>query len=169
MTERRRADEGVRESEARHRTIVQIAMDGFWMVDMDGRLLDVNEAYCRMSGYTKQELLALRISDLDPAESKTDAIAHNAKIRAQGGDRFETRHRRKEGTLFDVEVSAQYLPGDGGRCVGFIRDISDRKRAEEALRVSEERYRALTEHAVTAVATHEIVLDATGRLWTMSS
>ena len=130
ITERKRAEEAVRMSEARHRTIVQTAMDGFWMFDMGGRLLDVNEAYCRMSGYTARELLALRISDLDASESAADASAHFAKIVAEGGDRFETRHRRKDGTLFDVEVSAQYQASDGGRLVGFLRDITARKRAE---------------------------------------
>ena len=137
ITIQKRTEEALRASEHQHRTIVQTAMDGFWMADMQGRLLDVNEAYCRMSGYTAQELLALRIPDLDANESAADASAHFAKIVAQGGDRFEARHRRKDGTLFDVEVSAQYQPRDGGRFVGFLRDITARKRAEEALRESE--------------------------------
>jgi PAS domain S-box-containing protein len=130
VTERLAAEEAVRASDARHRAILRTAMDGFWVVDMQGRLLDVNETYARMSGYSTQELLALRIADLDATESIADTIAHNERIREQGADRFEARHRRKDGTLYDVEVSAQYQPDGGGRCVGFLRDITARKHAE---------------------------------------
>jgi len=146
-----------------YRTIIQTSMDGFWVVDAEGRLLDVNEAYGRMSGYTVEELLTLRISDLDAHESDHDAAAHNQRIREQRGDRFETRHRRKDGTLFDVEVSAQYLPDGGGRFVGFLRDITARKRAESVIRESEERFRSLSEQALSAVATHELVLNDAGQ------
>ena len=54
ITERKRAEEALRRSEKRHRTILQTAMDGFWLLDMQGRLLEVNEAYCRMSGYSAE-------------------------------------------------------------------------------------------------------------------
>ncbi len=69
ITERKQAEAVLRESEERHRTLLQTAMDGFWLVDPDGRLLEVNETYCRMSGYSAQELLAMRIPDLEIAET----------------------------------------------------------------------------------------------------
>ena len=132
--ERRRAEAALRESEQRHRTILQTAMDGFWMVDMQGRLLEVNEAYCRMCGYSAPELLALRIPDLEANEAAHDTAAHIRKIVAQGEDRFESRHRRKDGSLFDVEVSVQHQPAGDGRMVAFLQDITERKRTEAALR-----------------------------------
>jgi PAS domain S-box-containing protein len=124
--------------EERHRSILQTAMDGFWRVDMQGRLLEVNDAYCRMSGYRKQELLAMRISDVEVVEAADDTIAHLQKVVAQGEDRFESRQRRKDGSFFDVEVSVQYRHVNGGECVTFLRDITARKRMQnEVLQISD--------------------------------
>ena len=107
------------------------AMDGYWLFDMQGRILEVNETLCRISGYNAQELLSKRISEMEIAETADEVAAHLQKIMAQGEDRFETRLRRKDGSIFDVEVSAQFQPIEGGRVVAFIRDITERKLAEE--------------------------------------
>ncbi|MFH0729803.1 MAG: PAS domain S-box protein [Pseudomonadota bacterium] len=119
-------------SEERHRTLLQTAMDGFWMVDTqeEGRLIEVNETYCRMSGYTAEELLTLRIRDIEAVQTADDIAERIGKIITKGEDRFETRHRRKDGSLFDIEVSVQYRPMEGGRFVVFMRDITERKRME---------------------------------------
>ena len=122
--------ETLRQSEERHRMILQTAMDGIWLVSMEGRLLEVNEAYCRLSGYSVQELLALRISDLEVCETNGETAGRIQKIKAQGDFRFESRHRRKDGRMFDVEISAQFQPEEGGRILAFIHDITERKRAE---------------------------------------
>jgi PAS domain S-box-containing protein len=139
ITERKRTEEALRESEQRHKIVVQTAMDGFLLADTQGRLLEVNASYCRMVGYNEQELLAMRISDLDAVESVGDTAARIHKIKAQGEDRFESRHRRKDGSVFDVEISVQHRPSEDGRLVAFLRDISERKRVETALRESEAR------------------------------
>jgi PAS domain S-box-containing protein len=132
ITERKRAEALLHESEEWHRTILQTAMDGFFQADAQGHLLAVNEAYCRMSGYSEAELLALRISDLTITETAAGVIDHIAVIMAEGEDRFESRHRRKDGTLYDVEVCAQYRTSGGGQFVVFLRDITQRKQAEAA-------------------------------------
>jgi PAS domain S-box-containing protein len=142
---RQRAEEALRESKERHRTILQTAMDGFWLADTQGRLLEVNEAYCWMSGYSESELLTMRVSDLEVDETADDTAAHVQKIIAQGEDRFESRHRRKDGSVFDVDVRVQHRPIKGGLFVAFFRDITERKRTGEALRKSEERYQRITE------------------------
>lgn len=123
----------LRASEARYRTILRTAMDGFWQVDMQGRLLDVNEAYCRMSGYREHELLGMCIPDLEAAESHDFSLARIQKIMAQGMDRFETRHRRKDGSSVAVEVSVQYKSAEGGHMVAFLRDLTERKRVAQEL------------------------------------
>jgi PAS domain S-box-containing protein len=132
----------LRQHDARHRAIIQTAMDGFWMADVDGRLLDVNDTYCRMSGYSASELLGMRISDLVAAESASATAVHIRTIIASGEDRFLSRHRRKDGSLFEVEVSVQHRVDEDGRLVAFLRDVTQRRNAEEALRASEDRVRA---------------------------
>jgi len=133
ITERKLAEESLRKSEERHKTILQTAMDGFWIADMQGHLLEVNDAYCRMSGYSKAELLAMSISDLEAIEPSAAIAAHMQRIMAQGEDRFETCHRRKDGSVLDLEVSVQWKPVDGGRMVAFHRDITKRKQADEKI------------------------------------
>ncbi len=127
---RRKAENALRENEARHRSILETAMDGICISDKQGRLLEVNETYCRMSGYNLEELLAMHISDLEAIATADDVAATIQNITDGGERRFETLHRRKDGTLFDVEVCAQYQPAENGRHVCFIRDITDRKQAE---------------------------------------
>ncbi|MFZ4695288.1 MAG: PAS domain S-box protein [Verrucomicrobiia bacterium] len=136
-----------RESEKRHRIILQTATDGFWMLDLRGRLREVNEAYCRMSGYSARELLSMGVSDLAVRVTEDDVAARIQKIMARGEDHFQSQHRRKDGSIFDVEISVQYRPDDGGLMVAFLRNITDRKQAEERVRMllekSDEARRAL--------------------------
>ncbi|MEI6670243.1 MAG: PAS domain S-box protein [Acidobacteriota bacterium] len=133
-TDRRRAAvETLREREEGRHAILQTAMDGFWLTDLQGRLLEVNETYCGMSGYSEQELLAMRIPDLEATESSADTAGHIQRIIAQGMDRFESHHRRKDGSIFDVEVSVQYRTSDGGRLVTFLRDITERRSLDHQL------------------------------------
>ena len=136
ISERRKAAEALRKSEELNRAIIlQTAMDGFWVTDRKGRLLEVNETYCRMSGYSVQELLSMNISDLEVFESMEDIAAHIEKVVAKGEDRFDSRHRRKDGSIFDVEINIQYQQIQGGRFVVFLHDITRRKQTEEALKI----------------------------------
>ncbi len=128
-----------REVETLHRTILQASTSGFWLADLQGRLLEVNQAYCGMSGYSEPELLAMHAFDLDAGETAASTAAHIQKVVAQGEERFESRHRRKDGTLYDVEVSVQFQPAAGGRLACFLRDITERKRAAQGLLRSQER------------------------------
>jgi PAS domain S-box-containing protein len=140
LVAQRRAEElsrGLRESERHYRTILQTAMDGFWQANAQGRLLAVNDAYCRMSGYREAELLGMHISELSVTETAASVASHIARITTQGEDRFESRHRRQDGTFYDVEVSVQSQFAVGGQLVAFLHDITERKRIEaELVRVS---------------------------------
>lgn len=131
------AERKLRASEERHRTILQTTMAGFWLADMQGRLLEVNTAYCRMSGYNEPELLALRIPDLEATGTIARAVVDVQKIMAHGRDRFESLHRRKDGSIYDVEVNVQYWAVEGGQFVVFLQDITERKQLEERNRQSQ--------------------------------
>ncbi|MCX7140241.1 MAG: PAS domain S-box protein [Proteobacteria bacterium] len=132
ITERKQAEEALHESEETHRSILHTAMDGYWLVDAEGSLQEVSETYCRMSGYSEQELLTMHIKDMEAAETANETASHIKNIMAWGEDRFQSRHRRKDGSVFDVEVSAQYHPLKYGRFVVFIQDLTERRRTEAA-------------------------------------
>ncbi len=144
------------ENNERYRTMIQTAMDGFWVVDEGGAILEVNEAYCRMSGYSEEELLTMCAEDVEAVESIDRIASHFKTIAQHGEERFETRHRRKDGSLYDVEVNAQYRPFKNGRFFIFLQDITERKRSEEALKLSEETYRMLFDCINDAVFISEV-------------
>ncbi len=141
-----------------HQTILRTAMDGYWQADTQGRIREVNETYCRMSGYSMEELLTMRISDLEENESAAETKARIRKIVLQGEDRFESQHRRKDGSLFAVEVNVQYKTIEGGRFIGFFKDITARKKEINLLKESELKYRTLIESSSDAI----FCVDETG-------
>ncbi len=133
------AETQLQQSRNERETILQTSLDGFWLLDMQGHLLEVNEACCQMLGYTRTELLGKTIADLEADESTTEIATTIMRIRQDGCAKFERRHRCKDGHLIDVELSVNYLPGEPGRLFAFLRDITARKRMEFALRSSEDR------------------------------
>jgi PAS domain S-box-containing protein len=124
ITERKRAEE-------EYRTILRTTMDGFWTADMHGRFLDVNDAYCQLIGYSRDELLTMRISDMEAVERPEETAQRIQRIMETGEARFETRHRCKDGRMIDLEVSVNYAKIGDGRLYVFLRDITERKRMEE--------------------------------------
>ena len=163
ITARKRTEDALCEREELNRTILNTTMDGFFIVDTTGCLIEVNETYCEMSGYDKQELLGLSIHSLEAVETSAEVAAHMQKVMIQGEDRFESRHRRKDGSVFDVEVSVQYWPTRTQQLVVFIRDITDRKKAEEEIETEARLRNTLLDNVPNCMAlilkkhTHEIV------------
>ncbi len=140
ITERKQAERVLVQIKA----MIDISLDGFWIVDLMGNLLQVNEAYAKISGYSIDELVNMRISQLEAAEGLEQIQAHIAKVIAQGYDLFETRHRHKDGHLIDIEISVAFLPEFQHFCV-FCRDITERKTMENELKASEAKFRSIIE------------------------
>ena len=136
VTERMQAEQVLRQQALQNSAILETALDGFWLVESNTqRILDVNEAYCRMSGYNRDEILTMTIPQLEALEQPDEVNAHVARIMDKKADRFETQHRRKDGSKFFVDISVQYL-GETGKLFAFLRDITERKQAEEKLKES---------------------------------
>jgi len=142
------------------RQILASSMEGFWIVDLEGRIRAVNEAYCRMVGYTRDELLEMKISDVERAETPERITEHIRLITTKGQQRFETRHRRKDNTLVELEVNTNFLDVDGGQFVAFFRDITDRKQVAEELRREHER----TQKYLDVVNVILVAIDADQRI-----
>jgi diguanylate cyclase (GGDEF)-like protein/PAS domain S-box-containing protein len=125
------------QKEIEYQHIVQTTTDGFWIARVsDARILDVNESFCRMVGYTREELLAMSIFDLEAIESGAETEAHIRRVMLTGHDFFETQHRHKDGHLVEIEASVSYSDSRGGVFFVFVRDISQRKRLEVELKLA---------------------------------
>jgi PAS domain S-box-containing protein len=148
ITERKQAEELLLKSERRFRSIMDQAADGILVHDIRGRLLDANQQACQTLGYTKEELVRLDIADIDPEAITSGKGQLWDKIAKGQRFIFESRQRRKDGSMFPVEVTLGPIEAGGETLVlGIVRDITQRKQAEEALRQSEELYRLLAENA----------------------
>jgi PAS domain S-box-containing protein len=116
-------------NEERYKTILNTTMDGFWMVDDEGRIIEANDSYCRMSGYTREELVGITVASLEVIESPEDIKKRIENILRSGHARFEAKHRAKDGRCFDIEVSVTLIPESTGTMIVFIHDITARKHA----------------------------------------
>jgi PAS domain S-box-containing protein len=135
ITERKRAERELRTSEARFRTFVDHATDAFMLFGEDKTVVDVNRQACQALGYTREELIGMKPTKFDPDADPTFLKGIIKRIDAGEVVTFESRHCRKDGTVFPVEVRAR-LFSDGGRkfSLALVRDISERKRTEALLR-----------------------------------
>jgi len=130
---RKRAEESLARENRKNETLLRTASDGIHILDLDGYVVQVNDAFCRMLGYTAAELLAMNAAQWDV---QWTAAQIKANIAALGNDpvMLETRHRRHDGSVIDVDVSVAKVDIDGQQLVYCSsRDVSERKRSEEKM------------------------------------
>ena len=150
ITERKRAEEALRDSEEQYRLLFDRNPLPLWIFDtITLRFLAVNEAAIAHYGYSRQDFLSMTIKDLRTPEDLPALLDYLAQIERQGGRPLfgstqAWRHRKKNGSLIDVEVARSAIDFQGhDACLVLVKDVTERKRAEETLRGSEEKYRSL--------------------------
>lgn len=149
---RKRMEEALRKSEEKFQDLFDNMQDALFIQAQDGHLVKVNREACERLGYSREELLELSPADLETPEQAGTFEERAETLRRQGQLLFETVRRRRNGTVFPVEVSARAFEADGQQLIlSVCRDITERKRAVEALRRSEESYRQLFEQSVDGI------------------
>jgi PAS domain S-box-containing protein len=132
INERRIIEETLRKNEEEQfKVMIRTSLDAFMIADMQGNILEVNDAYCKMLGYSREELLTMKTTDVEVLETEEESERHMGTLLRTGSDRVEARKRRKDGQMAFVEESSNFSNLFGGRIYCFLRDISERKQAEE--------------------------------------
>jgi PAS domain S-box-containing protein len=165
-TDRRQGEAVIRRSEEKFRGLLESSPDAVVIVDDEGRIVLVNEQTELLFGYVREELLGKRVETLLPEHLRERHVGHRAEYLAHPETRpmgvgLPLEGRRKDGTRFPVDISLSALDTEEGRLVtARVRDVTERERAEEARRKSEERFAALLESAPDAV----VIIDQAGRI-----
>ncbi|MCX6291167.1 MAG: PAS domain S-box protein, partial [Bacteroidetes bacterium] len=143
ITELKTTEEELKSSELRFRSLFEQASDGIFISDPNGNLIDANSIGCQMLGYTREEIMELNLSEIILVLDKEPPLQID---RVNGGENvLMTRTvRRKNGSLFPVEINSKMLAD--GRILGIVRDITERKKTEEAITEREARYRSVVEN-----------------------
>jgi diguanylate cyclase (GGDEF)-like protein/PAS domain S-box-containing protein len=157
QTELQKASEALARSERRYRELYDNLRDGFAVVNLKGKITEWNRAFQEMLGYSEKEIRKLSYSDITPKRwHDAEARIIEEQVVTRGySDLYEKEYIRKDRSLFPVTLRTYLMRNERGRPIGmwaFVRDISERKKALEALRQSEEKYRTLFEDSRDAIA-----------------
>lgn len=135
ITELRRVEFELRKQEALYRNLMENSIDAVYLLSREGSILNVNRVACDMTGYTREELLARTIDDVDPNYPSARFVEFWEHQPEGSTVLFETQHRRRDGSCFPVEVNGIFFVADGAKYLfGVARDLTERRRREEELR-----------------------------------
>jgi len=138
----------IKESEAKYRELINSMNDTAWVIDLDAKFIDVNDAAVKVLGYSRNELLSMGLADIDASLTVKQIRGLVRRMLADQVQVFETTHTTKEGKIIPVEISSSLVTYRGKQVVlSIARDITERKKSEEALKESEEKFRNLSEES----------------------
>ena len=149
------------ENSEKNLKLMQFSIDrasvGVFWVDPDARFIYVNDAVCKSLGYSKEELLEMTVHDIDPKFPKKVWPKHWKDIKKRHSFSFESIHKRKDGSTFPVEISVNYFKHKTKEYnLAFAKEITGRKHAETDLKVSEEKYRVITENSPIGLYSNDL-------------
>jgi PAS domain S-box-containing protein/putative nucleotidyltransferase with HDIG domain len=153
ITERKKAQEVIQESEEKFKTLFNSASDAIFIHDLGGHFLEVNEVACDRLGYNRKELLKMGLEDIDSPKLVTMVPARTEELDQRGHIFYETVHMRRDGTVIPIELSSRIIEYNGEPvALSIARDITERKQAEEERKQSFERLQRALEDTVNALA-----------------
>ena len=168
VTGKKKTEADLARESHQNRVLLRTSSDGIHVMDIDGNVLEVSDSFCTMLGYSRDELLGMNVTQWD-ARGTGDGVRNELQRLSVVKDTpavFETKHRRRDGSIFDVEISSTALELNGVPVVfASSRNITERKKAQEALLQSEKRYRFLAENMSDVVW----ILDAESMRFTYVS
>jgi len=162
ITARKKALEKLKRNEEKYRALFEQSNDAIFLNRTDGTIVDVNEKACEMFGYTKKEFKKMNVADLHSPNHIDPGKLGIKNFKETGVASLYTQYQKANGEIFDAEVNAKIIEGEEDLAQGIVKDISERKKAEEEIIRSEMKYRALFEKSNDAVLIHDLtgkVLD----------
>ena len=157
ITERKRAEEVLRESEERYRLLFNNSNDAIFIIDFDGNFLEVNQVTCDRLGRSSEELLRMRVAEIDSPDYAAIVSSRIEIVRTKGSAVFETAHVRADGTVFPVEISTRVISYQSRPALlSIARDITERKRAEENIKESEKKFKTIFNNATDGILLADI-------------
>ena len=163
ITEKEEINRKLKENRKRLRSILETTQDGFWIVGENHKIIDVNDAYCKMSGYSRKEILTLTISDIEFLETPEDTKKRIEKIMKTGHDLFDTKHVKKDREIFDVEVSISLFSKKPLEFICFFRDITEKKKSDDKIIEIKERLESLTNQTPGTTYQYQLFPDGSSK------
>jgi PAS domain S-box-containing protein len=160
IVERKQAEESLRASEEKYRTLLETTSEGCWLINPELKTIEVNAALCKMLGYSQDEMIGKTPFDFVDDENRKIFIDQTSKISVTAHRSYEITLKKKNGEDLPAYFNATTIRGESGQVLGafaFITDIAEKKRAEEALRKSEEQYRNIFKNIQDVY--YEVTLD----------
>jgi PAS domain S-box-containing protein len=162
IIERKQAEESLRASEEKYRTLLETTSEGCWLINLELKTIEVNAALCKMLGYSPDEMIGKTPFDFVDDENRKIFIEQTSKISTTPHRSYEITLKKKNGEDLPTYFNATTIRGESGEVLGafaFITDITEKKRAEEALKKSEEQYRNIFKNIQDVY--YEVTLDGT--------